>query len=85
MTDYNKDNLGSLDRSMNECYSIAESMIEEIHLITVQQEEEETSVRHKGSLKRKLLRQIKVGKGDCRPREKLKLPSIFDNMQLISI
>jgi hypothetical protein len=65
MTDYSKDNLSSLDRSTNECYSIAESMIEEIHLMTVKQEEEETSknVRHKGSLKRKLLRQVRLARG----------------------
>jgi hypothetical protein len=61
MTDYSKDNLSSLDRSTNECYSIAESIIEEIHVITMQQEEAELSRngRHKGSLKRKLLRQIR--------------------------
>jgi hypothetical protein len=61
MTDYSKDNLSSLDRSTNECYSIAESIIEEIHVITMQQEEAELSRngRHKGSLKRKLLLQIR--------------------------
>jgi len=61
MTDYSKDNLSPLDRSTNECYSIAESIIEEIHVITMQQEEEEPSRngRHKGSLKRKLLRHIR--------------------------
>jgi hypothetical protein len=61
MTDYGKDNLSPMDRSMNECYSIAESMIEEIHLIKMLQEEGEPSRngRHKGSLKRKLLRQIR--------------------------
>ena len=61
MTDYSKDNLSTLDRSTNECYSIAESMIEEIHVITMQQEDGEPSRngRHKGSLKRKLLRQIR--------------------------
>ena len=61
MTDYSKDNLSHLDRSTNECYSIAESIIEEIHVITMQQEDEEPSRngRHKGSLKRKLLRQIR--------------------------
>jgi hypothetical protein len=61
MTDYSKDNLSPLDSSTNECYSIAESIIEEIHVITMQQEDEEPSRngRHKGSLKRKLLRQIR--------------------------
>jgi hypothetical protein len=61
MTDYSKDNLSPLDRSTNECYSIAESIIEEIHVITMQQEEGELSRngRHKGSFKRKLLRQIR--------------------------
>lgn len=61
MTDYSKDTLSPLDHSTNECCSIAESMMEEIHLITMQQEEGEPSRngRHKGSLKRKLLRQIR--------------------------
>ena len=56
-----KENRCALDGGMDECCSIAESMIEEIHQIAVQ----ECSIapfaggRHKGSFKKRLLRQIK--------------------------
>ncbi len=50
-----------VNRGSDECCSIAESMIEEIHLITVQEKKDFSSGsrRHKGSLKRMLMRQIR--------------------------
>ena len=56
-----KENRGALDGGLDECCTIAESMIEEIHQIAVQ---ECSTVpfaggRHKGSFKKRLLRQIK--------------------------
>ncbi len=49
------------NRGSDECCSIAESMIEEIHLITVHEKKDLSagSRRHKGSLKRMLMRQIR--------------------------
>lgn len=45
----------------DECCNIAESMIEEIQLITIHEEKDPSagSRRHKGSLKRMLMRQIR--------------------------
>jgi hypothetical protein len=56
-----KENRGALDGGLDECCTIAESMIEEIHQIAVQ---ECSTVpfaggRHKGSFRKRLLRQIK--------------------------
>ncbi|MBN1236776.1 MAG: hypothetical protein JW999_12135 [Methanotrichaceae archaeon] len=53
-----------LDRGMEECCTIAESMIEEIHLIAVSKCPIVPSAngRHKGSLKKKLLRQIRAAR-----------------------
>lgn len=49
-----------MDRGPDECCSIAESMIEEIQLITIHEGKEPSgSRRHKGSLKRMLMRQIR--------------------------
>jgi hypothetical protein len=59
-----KENRFAPDSGMDECCTIAESMIEEIHLIAVP----ECSIvpnaigRHKGSLKKKLLRQIRAAR-----------------------
>jgi hypothetical protein len=56
-----KENRSDVDSGIDECCSIAESMIEEIHQIAVQ----ECYIvpfavgRHKGSLKKRLLRQIR--------------------------
>jgi hypothetical protein len=54
-----KDNHGS-NHGTDECYSIAESMIDEIHHIAIQETASRPSrVGHQGSLKEKLLRQIR--------------------------
>jgi hypothetical protein len=64
MKEVTKDNYSALDRGMEECCSIAESMIEEIHQIVVP----ECSIvhsangKHKGSLRKKLLRQIRAAR-----------------------
>ena len=61
MKEVTKENRYAPDGGIDECCSIAESMIEEIHQIAVQ----ECSIapfaggRHKGSFKKRLLRQIK--------------------------
>ena len=54
------ENRSALDRGMNECCSIAESMIEEIHQIALPDRFIVPSAngRHKSSLKKRLLRQI---------------------------
>jgi hypothetical protein len=57
-------NRATSDHGIDECCSIAESMIEEIHQIVIL---ESTSVpntdgKHKISLKRKLLRQIRLAR-----------------------
>lgn len=50
----------ALSHGIDECCSIAESMIDEIHLIAIPETSAvPASGRHKGSLKRKLLRQIR--------------------------
>jgi len=58
------DNGSTLDRGMDECCSIAESMIEEINQNTVPECSIASSAnrRHKGSLKEKLLRQIRAAR-----------------------
>jgi hypothetical protein len=54
-----KDNR-ALDHGIDECCSIAESMIDEIHHIAIQEKAAiPASGGHKGSLKEKLLRQIR--------------------------
>ena len=54
-----KENHGS-NHGIDECYSIAESMIDEIHHIAIQEKASRPSRgEHKGSLKEKLLRQIR--------------------------
>jgi hypothetical protein len=50
----------ALNHGIDECCSIAESMIDEIHQIVLPESAIiPTSGRHKGSLKRMLLRQIR--------------------------
>ncbi len=53
------------DSGMAECCEIAVSMIEEVHQIAVPYSSDAISVggRHKGSLKRRLLRQIRMARG----------------------
>ncbi len=59
-----KENDYALDRGMDECCNIAESMIEEIHQIASPGFSIKSSAdrRHKGSLKERLLRQIKAAR-----------------------
>jgi len=55
----------SSDTALDECCSIAESMIQEIQilrLIDVGPDEPAVNGRQKGSLKRKLMRQIELAK-----------------------
>jgi len=56
-----KRNCITLDHGMNECCNIAESMIEEIHQIVILKGDAipTSHGKHKGSLKKKLLRQIR--------------------------
>ena len=56
-----KENRSTLDRGMDECCSIAESMIEEIHQIAAAERSIATFAngKHKNSLKNKLIRQIR--------------------------
>jgi hypothetical protein len=64
MKEVTKDNRSALDRGMDECCSIAESMIEEIHQIAVPECSIVPSAngRHKSSLKKKLLGQIRAAR-----------------------
>ncbi len=59
-----KDDGYTPDRGMDECCNIAESMIEEIHQIAMPGFSIATSAsrRHKGSLKERLLRQIRAAR-----------------------
>jgi hypothetical protein len=59
-----KENCSSLDRGMDECCNIAESMIEEIHQISLPGFSMASSANrsHKGSLKERLLRQIRAAR-----------------------
>jgi len=59
-----KENCSSLDRGMDECCNIAESMIEEIHQIALPGFSMASSAnrRHKGSLRERLLRQIRAAR-----------------------
>ena len=58
------DNRSALDRGMDECCNIAESMIAEIHQIALPEYTIAPSAnrRHKDSLKEKLLRQIRAAR-----------------------
>ena len=64
MEEISKECQNSLNHGMDECCSIAESMIDEIHQISVHESiaVPHVSGRHKGSLKRKLLRQIRLAR-----------------------
>jgi hypothetical protein len=59
-----KENRSSLDRRMDECCNIAESMIEEINMIALPEYTIASSAnkRHKGSLKEKLLHKIRAAR-----------------------
>ncbi|MCK9442212.1 MAG: hypothetical protein M0Q13_12425 [Methanothrix sp.] len=59
-----KENRSALDRGMDECCNIAESMIEEIHQIALPEFSIAPSAnrRHKGSLKERLLHQIRAAR-----------------------
>ncbi len=59
-----KENCSSLDRGMDECCNIAESMIEEIHQIALPGFSMASSAnkRQKGSLKERLIRQIRAAR-----------------------
>ncbi len=60
-----KEKSPSSDKALDECCSIAESMIQEIQvlrLIDVRPDEPTANGRQKGSLKRKLMRQIELAK-----------------------
>jgi hypothetical protein len=61
MKEIAKQNCTTLDRGMNECCNIAESMIEEIHQIVIPKSDSvpHSDRKYKGSLKKKLLRQIR--------------------------
>lgn len=58
-----KDNQGSI-HGIDECCNIAESMIDEIHHIAIPESSaiSASGRRHKGSLKKMLLRQIRQAK-----------------------
>jgi hypothetical protein len=59
-----KENRSALDHGMDECCNIAESMIEEIHMIALPEYTTASSAnkRHKGSLKERLLHQIRAAR-----------------------
>ncbi|MFZ2471099.1 MAG: hypothetical protein WAW52_04065 [Methanothrix sp.] len=59
-----KENRSALDRGMEECCNIAESMIEEIHQIALPEFSLVSSAnrRHKLSLKERLLHQIRAAR-----------------------
>ncbi len=59
-----QDKVSTPDRGMDECCNIAESMIEEIHQIALPGFTMASSAnrRHKGSLKERLLRQIRAAR-----------------------
>ncbi len=61
MKEMDKDNRTSLNHGIDECCSIAESMIDEIHQIVIPESVAVPPIsgRHKGSLKRMLLRQVR--------------------------
>jgi hypothetical protein len=56
--------LGFQDEDLDECYSIAESMLDEIHSIKSagRNPDRSSNGRHKGTLKRRLMRQIRMAK-----------------------
>ena len=59
-----KENRSALDRGVDECCNIAESMIAEIHQIALPEYTiaPPANRRHKDSLKEKLLRQIRAAR-----------------------
>jgi hypothetical protein len=59
-----KENHSALDRGMDECCNIAESMIEEIHMIALPEFSTASSAnkRHNGSLKERLIHQIRAAR-----------------------
>jgi hypothetical protein len=59
-----KENQSALDRGMDECCNIAQSMIEEIHMIALPEFSTASSANkgHKGSLKERLLHQIRAAR-----------------------
>ncbi len=59
-----KENHSTLDCRLDECCNIAESMIEEIHMIALPEYTTASSAnkRHKGSLKERLLHQIRAAR-----------------------
>ena len=59
-----KENHSTLDCRLDECCNIAESMIEEIHMIALPEFSAASSAarRHKGSLKEKLLHRIRAAR-----------------------
>jgi hypothetical protein len=56
--------LGFRDEDLEECYSIAESMLDEIHSIKSagRNLDRSSNGRHKGTLKRLLMRQIRMAR-----------------------
>jgi hypothetical protein len=60
-----KEKFSTSDVALDECCSIAESMMQEIQIIKLVEsrlDESAANSRRKGSLKRKLMRQIKLAK-----------------------
>jgi hypothetical protein len=60
-----KEKFSTSDVALDECCSIAESMMQEIQIIKLMEgrlDESAANSRRKGSLKRKLMRQIKLAK-----------------------
>lgn len=65
MKEVTKEKLAPSDMSLDECCSIAESMMQEIQIIRLMEgriDEPSSKSRQKGSLKRKLMRQIEQAK-----------------------
>lgn len=64
MKEISNDRRSGSDGVMEECCGIAESMIEEIHQIAIPNAPLSlySGVRHKGSLKKKLLQQIRIAR-----------------------
>ena len=64
MKEIDERNHATLDNGNDECCSIAESMIEEIHQNEIQESisVQNANGRHKGSLKKRLLRQIRLAR-----------------------
>ncbi len=65
MKDSTKEKFSPSDAALDECCSIAESMMQEIQIINLMEsrlDESTVNSRQKGSLKRKLMRQIELAK-----------------------